>query len=357
LVTAAAAVPAGILLPRLGFRRALLVGLAVYAIAQLAWVSFPTRPILILGSIVAGLGGVLLSVVASPLMVAASTEETRTHLFGVQFALNTFASVIASVLGGQLTKVIGAGAVGTSSGYRGVLLIATAVSLLAFIPLLRLRGMAPAPRAERPPRGHWRPYRPLLLKLVAIQLVGSLGSGMTMPFLNVFFRLRFSASDATLGLVFAGSALLTGVAGIIAPWAAGRLGKVRAIVLSQALSIPLLLLMGFLPAFGASAGSFLVRTALMNMSSPLFGAYSMGIVPRDVRPLAASLLMLAWNSGWAISAWISGHVQLVAGFAPLFVVTATLYSVSIVLTYSWLRRVGEMTEAQHAAAQDAARTL
>jgi predicted MFS family arabinose efflux permease len=180
---------------------------------------------------------------------------------------------------------------------------------------------------------------------------------MTMPFLNVFFRLRFSASDATLGLVFAGSALLTGVAGIIAPWAAGRLGKVRAIVLSQALSIPLLLLMGFLPAFGASAGSFLVRTALMNMSSPLFGAYSMGIVPRDVRPLAASLLMLAWNSGWAISAWISGHVQLVAGFAPLFVVTATLYSVSIVLTYSWLRRVGEMTEAQHAAVQDAARTL
>ncbi len=356
LVTAAAALPAGVLLPRLGFRRALLIGLAVYGAAQLAWVLFPTRPILIVASIVAGLGGVLLAVVASPLMVAASTEETRTHLFGVQFALNTFASVVASVLGGQLTKVLGAGVAGTSAGYRGVLLIATAVSLLAFIPILRLRGMAPAPRAERPTRGHWRPYRPLLLKLLAIQLVGSLGAGMTMPFLNVFFRLRFGVSDATLGAVFAVSSLLTGVAAMIAPWAAGRLGKVRAIVLSQALSIPLLLAMGLVPVFGASAGSFLVRTALMNMSSPVFAAYSMGIVPKDVRPLAASLLMLAWNGGWAISAWISGHVQLAAGFTPLFVITATLYSAAIVMTYASFRHVGEMTEAEHAA-QNTARAI
>ncbi len=353
LVTAVAAVPAGILLPRLGFRRALLGGLAVYGMAQLAWVLYPTRPILIVASIVSGLGGVLISVVASPLMVAVSTEKTRTHLFGVQFALNTFASVVASFLGGQLTKVLGIGAAGSSAGYRGVLLIATAVALLAFIPILRLRGMSPAPRAERPARGHWRPYRPLLVKLLAIQLVGALGAGMTMPFLNVFFRLRFHIPDATLGLVFAVSSLLTGCAGIIAPWAAGRLGKVRAIVLSQALSIPLLLAMGLVPVFGASAGTFLVRTALMNMSSPVFAAYSMGIVPTNVRPLAASLLMLAWNAGWAISAWISGHVQLAAGFTPLFIITATLYSVAIVMTYVFFRHVAESTEAEHAAAQSA----
>jgi MFS family permease len=351
LVTAAAAVPAGIILPRLGFRRALLVGLAVYVTAQLAWVVFPARPILILGSIVSGLGGVLLAVVGSPLMVAVSTEETRTHLFGVQFALNTFATVVASLLGGQLTRFLGAS--GTSAGYRGVLIMATAISLFALIPILRLRDMAPVARADRPPRGHWRPYRPLLTRLFAIQIVGSLGAGMTMPFLNVFFRIRFGVPDSVLGLVFAVSALLTGCAGIAAPWVAGRLGKIRAMVLTQSLSIPLLLAMGLVPVFGASAGSFLVRTALMNMSAPVFAAYSMGIVPAAVRPLAASLLMLAWNAGWATSAWISGHVQIVAGFTPLFVVTAALYSLSIVMMYVSLRHVGELTEAEHAEAEGA----
>jgi predicted MFS family arabinose efflux permease len=156
-----------------------------------------------------------------------------------------------------------------------------------------------------------------------------------------------------LGLVFALSSLLTGFASVMAPWAAGRLGKVRAIVLSQALSIPLLLAMGLVPIFGASAGSFLVRTALMNMSSPVFAAYSMGIVPASVRPLAASLSMLAWNAGWAVSAWVSGYVQLAAGFTPLFVITATLYSVSIFMTYVSFRHVGESTEAEHATAQSA----
>ncbi len=352
-VTAAAAVPAGLVLPRLGFRRALLIGLAVYVTAQFAWVLFPTKPILIVGSIVSGLGGVLLAVVSSPLMVAASGEETRTHLFGVQFGLNTFASVVASLLGGQLTRVLGSS--GTSAGYRSVLLMATVFTLFAVIPVLRLRGMAPAAHADRPPRGHWRPYRPVLTRLFAIQIIGSLGAGMTMPFLNVFFRLRFGASDAVLGIVFAVSSLLTGCAGIAAPWLAGRLGKVRAMVISQALSIPLLLAMGLVPVFGASAGTFLVRTALMNMSSPVFSAYAMGIVPPSVRPLAASLLMLAWNAGWATSAWISGYVQLAAGFTPLFCITAGLYSLSILVLYASFRRVDELTEAEHAAAQDVAR--
>ena len=347
-VIAAAAVPAGILLPRLGFRRALLVGLAVYVLAQLAWVLFPSRPILIAGSIVSGLGSVLLFVVSSPLMVSASHEGTRTHLFGVQFALTTFASVVASVLGGQLTRVFGHGATGTSAGYRGVLLVATAVATAAFVPIFRLRGMSPQLHADAPARGHWRPYRPLLSKLVAIQLVGSLGAGMTMPFLNVFFKVRFGASDATLGLVFAVSSLLTGCAGILAPWVAGKLGKVRAIVLSQSLSIPLLLAMGLVPVFGASAGSFLVRTALMNMSAPVFAAYSMGIVPTTVRPLAASLLMLAWNAGWAISAWISGYIQVASGFTPLFAITAALYSISIVMTYAAFRHVGELSDGARA---------
>ena len=351
LVTAAAAVPAGLLLPRLGFRRALTIGLAISAMAQVAWVLYPTRPILVAAAIVSGLGTVLLSIVSSPLLVTVSNERTRTHLFGVQFALNTFATVVASFLGGHLTQYLGAGSGGTSAGYRGVLLVAMAVTLAAFLPIARLRGMAPAAAAQRPARGHWRPYRPLLAKLLAVQLVASLGAGMTMPFLNVFFHLRFHVSDALLGSMFALSSLLMGFAGILAPWAAGKLGKVRAIVLSQALSIPLLLAMGLAPVFGASAGSFLVRTALMNMSAPLFAAYSMGIVPTHVRPLAASLLMLAWNGGWAISAWISGRVQVAAGFTPLFLITATLYSASIVMTYVIFRNVEESTEAEHAAAQ------
>jgi predicted MFS family arabinose efflux permease len=61
--------------------------------------------------------------------------------------------------------------------------------------------------------------------------------------------------------------------------------------------------------------------------------------------------MLAWNAGWAVSAWVSGYIQLAAGFTPLFAITATLYSVSILMTHLSFRNVGESTEAEHASAQ------
>jgi uncharacterized protein (UPF0333 family) len=40
-----------------------------------------------------------------------------------------------------------------------------------------------------------------------------------------------------------------------------------------------------------------------------------------------------------------------AGFTPLFLITATLYSASIVMMYVIFRNVEESTEAEHAAAQ------
>jgi MFS family permease len=184
----------------------------------------------------------------------------------------------------------------------------------------------------------------VLARILAVQITGSLGAGMLMPFLNVFFRLRFNLPDPALGAIFAASSLLTGIASILAPIAATRLGKVRAMVATQALSIPFLIAMGFVPVGGVSAASFLVRTALMNMSSPLLSAYIMGIVPGQLRPLAASLVMLAWNAGWGVSSWISGRIQVAVGFSPLFVITAGFYVTSILLTYVFFRRVAERDE-------------
>lgn len=350
LVTAAAAIPIGMALPRLGFRRALLLGSLLIAIALAACALVPSRGVLIAAAILSGLGSALTSVASSPLMVAISTEKTRTHLFGFQFAFSTFAGVFANLIGGYLPLALRAIApdfLAGLSAYRGVLLVAMALTLATLYPLARLRGLRGA--RERPMIARQiRAHRSVLAKVLAVEITGSLGAGMLMPFLNVFYRLRFDLSDPALGALFAASSLLTGIAAILAPLAASRLGKVRAMVLTQALSIPFLLAMGFVPMAGVSATSYLVRTALMNMSSPLLPAYIMGIVPGELRPLAASLVMLAWNAGWGISSWISGHIQVAAGFSPLFLITAGFYVTSIVLTYTFFRRMAETTDAQAA---------
>ena len=110
-------------------------------------------------------------------------------------------------------------------------------------------------------------------------------------------------------------------------------GKIRAIVATQSSSIIFLLLLGFSPAFWLSSLSYLMRTALMNMSAPLYSAYCMERTPEEHQGLVNSVLGLAWSVGWAVGPYISGLVQQHYGFPPLFIATAILYGLATLLTW------------------------
>jgi len=349
LVTAVSALPIGFLLPRIGYRRGLFVATGLLAAAFAGWALLPSVPILIAGCVLAGLGSALLFILSSPLMVAASDSGTRTHLFGVQFGLNTLVGVVANFAGGHLPRLFASGfgfAAESPIAYRAVLLVAMALALASLLPVSRLRGL----EAERQRRGvRWRDlagHRSTLAKLLILQGTVALGAGMLMPFVNVFFKLRFQLPDPSLGAVFAASSLMTGLAAMAAPILANRLGKLKAIVLSQGLSLPFLVAMGFSPWFELSAAGFLIRTALMNMSSPLFMAFTMGLVPAKLRPLTSGVMAFAWNGGWALSSWLSGKIQVASGFAPLFIITGSLYVTVVALTYVFLRHAREIEESE-----------
>ena len=339
LVTALVSLPIGLFLPRLGFRRGLFIGCGLIAVALIGWIVLPHRLMLVAGSLLLGAGSSFLMISSSPLMVAVSRPEERTHLFGVQFGLNTIAGVAANLIGGFLPRLFAAVSgqpIEGAPAYRAVLLVALTIILLTLVPISRLRRMGG--RAQvLPSWGDLAESRGIFGRLLTVQVILSLGAGMLMPFVNVFYRLQYTLSDARLGGVFAISSLMTGVASFLAPVVAERVGKVRSIVVTQALSIPFLLLMGFAPSVGASATGFIIRTALMNMSSPVLMAYTMGLVPARHRPLAAALMTLSWNAGWAVASWISGQLQVSVGFAPLFAITGSLYVTVIVSFYLLFR--------------------
>ena len=49
------------------------------------------------------------------------------------------------------------------------------------------------------------------------------------------------------------------------------------------------------------------------------------------------MLQLMWEVGWTVGPYISGVVQARYGFAPLFISTATLYSLAIGLMWLFFR--------------------
>jgi len=300
--------------------------------------------VLVAGSVLIGLASTLLMITSSPLMVAASSEANRTQLFGAQFGLNTLVGVVANLAGGYLpllfSGVLGIGAE-SPLAYRAVLLVAMAMMTVALIPIARMRALGAQPGDRIVGFREIGPHRRIFVRLFFVQAITALGAGMLMPFVNVFYKLRFDLADPTIGTIFSISSLITGLSAFLSPVLAGRMGKIRMVVTTQAASLPFLVAMGFSPWFGLSVAGFLIRTALTNMSAAVFSAFTVGLVPQRLRPLTATLFALSWNAGWAISTRVSGRIQVSIGFWPLFIITGVFYVTSIALTYLLFRHAQE----------------
>lgn len=334
LAVALCSVPAGVLGDRVGHRRALLWGGILVALGMLGAVVFAEPLVLIASMVLTGMGSALWQVVSAPFMVEESREHERAHLFSVQFALMTASGFFGSLLGGALAPLF-AQMTGTSSQnalvYQMTLTVAVVLALLGLLPLLGLPRVSVQHVERRSLRARLDTPYELLLKLLLPNLLLGLGAGLFIPFLNLFFKLHFGVSDGTLGVLFAGGALTMAFASLIAPPLAHRIGKVSAMVWTQALSIPFLIAMGFVPVLEVAIASFLIRGALMPMSAPIYSLFLMDQVSPQDRATVNGWATLGWNFCFAVSAWLSGHLQVSWGFPAIFVVVCLIYGTSILL--------------------------
>jgi MFS family permease len=116
------------------------------------------------------------------------------------------------------------------------------------------------------------------------------------------------------------------------------MGKIRTVILAQALSIPFLLGLGFSPLLGVAVGAALARAGLFNMGAPLYDAFAMERTDEAARPAVIGLLNGASSIGYAFAPIISTHVQAAYGFTPLFIATLICYALAVLAKYWFFAR-------------------
>ncbi len=340
------ALPSGYLADKLGRKNSLLLAGGLTSLAILAMVLWPGASVFYVTNILFGMAQSLAGVTMSPFLMENSSEEERTYLFSFGSGLQMASASVGNWVGGYLPGWIASWqmtAPTSSQAYSGSLMAVSLVSGLALLPLVFLR----TPHLTRTERSVFAPVRyatehPATLgKLILPMLITSIGAGLIMPFMNVFFREVYYQPDSMIGTLFAWGSLAMGLGLLIAPPLADRMGKIQLVVVTQALSIPFLILLGFSPWFWMSAVAYYVRVALMNMSSPVYQTFVMEHVDDSARATVASLVSMSWNFGWAFSPMISGWFQVRYGFGPPFLGTILLYSVSIYLywVFFWRKSV------------------
>jgi MFS family permease len=338
-----AALPMGYLADVIGRKRSLLLSGTLMSASIMAIVLWPSDGMLYGMNVVSGIGQSLGAVTMAPFLMENSGDKERTYLFSFSSGLQMAMASVGNWVGGYLPTWIGSTrevpAI-SSEAYAGALMVVSLTVAIGLIPLALLRTpplqlseksvFAPVAYASRNPA--------LLGKLILPMLITAIGAGLIMPFMNLFFRQVHHQPDPVIGSLFAWGSLAMGLGLLLAPPLADRMGKIRLVVVTQSLSIPFLIILGFSPLFWMSAFAYYIRLALMNMSSPVYQTFVMEHVEPSARATVASLVSMAWNFGWAFSPTVSGYLQVQYGFGPSFLGTIILYIVSTIMYYVFFLR-------------------
>lgn len=334
---AAGVLAARVLAPGRSRRLVIIAGGAIVGAGIAGILTVDAFPLLVLASILLGLGGIVATSSGIALLADATELRLRSSRFGQQIALGTMAAFSASVLAGLLAAPV-AGLLGAREGdaltLRALVALGGIVGAASVIPVLLIRDV-PVPRTVTTHAGR------LLRRFILVEVAFGLGAGSFIPFTNLFFADRFDLRFDTIGLALgtiavAGSlgALLHGR--LVAP----RLGQVRAVVAVQLGSLPFALLAVLSGNVAVAVVALAARALLMYGAQATWSAYTISSFTPAERAAANATLALAWSVAAAASAAVSGAIRGALGpdgFTVNMLVLALCYAVGSSLIFGLFR--------------------
>ena len=358
LATAIMFVPIGLGGDRFSRKRLLIAG-ALFSGIFLIGRSFDySASGLIWFAVFSGLFAGVFQVLAIPFLAENVKKSQRLKMFSYYSSLVLASQVLGSLGGGVFADLLHTLGIAKVTGLQTVLFIGGAATLAAFIPMLFVSddktpaqtvttNAVPAvvtsedknlSATEQPGKLPDKKNDSRLIgQFVITQLLIGFGSGLVVPYLNLYFTNRFSVSLSAMSLLISLGQIMTIVSMLIGPTLAAKVGSVRAVVIFQVFSLPFLLLTGFTNVLFIASVSFLFRHALMNAATPIQSAILVDRVSDKRRGIANSLMQTAFMIGWATMGPVQSYLVTTYGtywgYAITFSITGGLYVISSLMYY------------------------
>ena len=349
------ALPAGLWLRGRPLRRPLLLGSVLFPLTALAALEASRVGALTLASgcfLAMGFAGLMLNVASLPMALRLAPSHQASETLSLLFATWAAASICGGVLSSVLQAIgrIDIGPWHVLLDEHATLLVLTLGGLGAPFLYARLPDPVPADRAAR----HWlhvqRADWPVLARALIPTLCIATGAGLSIQFLNLFFRSVHQLDAASYSAFGAVSSVLVLLAGLLVPEVKRRLGWRGAILGVQSVAVVLLAALGLTElwkdaawALPVAVGLFIFRQPLMSMAGPATSELTMTYVGERNRELVSACNGAIWSGAWWLAARAfevlrSRHIP----YWQVFLTTAVLYLVGT-LAYLTLIRAVERT--------------
>ena len=199
---------------------------------------------------------------------------------------------------------------------------------------------APGGRPTRDVRTVSSPTGPLVRRIAALFALDSLAGGFVIQSLVAYWLYtRFALDLATLGWVFFGTQLLSGLSLILAARLAPRLGLVNTMVFSHLISNLFLIALAFAPTATVAVSLLLARHLLSQMDLPTRQTFLMLAVEDHEREHAASLTNTTRTLAQSVSPAVTGWVMQGISLSAPFILGGGLKIVYDLLLYATIRAV------------------
>lgn len=350
IATAVCFIPIGLFGDRMNRGKLLVIGALGSGIILTGRALFESESSMLVLAVLTGLFATMFQVLAIPFLADNVAKSERLRMFSIYSAFVLAAQVAGSLSGGVVSDLLQYAGLSELLSLKFVLLAGGIAALCAFLPLLTMRdnkALRVASSSEArleaspPPSSRIAQESGFILKFAIVQLLIGIGSGLVVPYLNLYFTNRFAVSLSGMSLLLSLGQVMTIVSMLIGPTLANRIGQIKAIVVFQTLSLPFLLLTGFTNLIVVASISFLFRQALMNAANPLVSATLMDRVSPSKQSLANSCMQTAFMLGWAtmgpVQASIIAAHGYYWGYAITFSITGTLYVTASMLIFLMFR--------------------
>lgn len=323
---------------KIGHKRTLLLGLMTVGISSMLIVSVQELYLMRILSIIFGIGQAAMMTVESPFIFNQTDEEERVHAFSLTFASRNAAFMTGSLLTGLLADYFSIHVMSEVVSIRYALIAVSVLSLVAVIPLSRLKPKEVMETKKLDLREFKGFFTRLNISFLTYTGLIGLGAGLVVPFFGVYLKYMLDTTESIVGLILSFAQLGTVIGGLSVPLLSKRVGNYKTIIITQLLSIPLLIAIGLPQGLIIVAIAFFLRSSLMNMSQPLIRSISMHLVDDHHRSLMSAMRAMVNNLTRALGIFVAGILMSRYTYNTPYIFTILLYILGTLVFFLIFRK-------------------